>query len=843
MCWRVVWFNYNDFSGESKMKRLAMAILLALAGVSAGSVAGLVYQQNFSSNVLPTDGWTYWNGNTNTGLITGMDGCLTFWGEDSAWLGEAILDIDLTGFQLGTINFYCYPDETEVLEDLPPMFLDHYSGDGVSWSFDGGTTWLTNGQLSSRLGMFFPNHFDAMIIPVEMPLHTMKIKIQKSGIGSLSLIGFEIVAETINETVTVPNVVNMTKSSAEAAIRLAGLTIGTSTYSYSNTIASGNIISQSQTAGTSVASWTTMNIVVSKGPQISIPDVVGMTQSVAQTAITSAGLKVGTVSKAYSNSLATGYVIIQNPTSSAIVVSGTSVNIMVSLGIAGNGNGTGSDPCLVYTAAQMNAIGANSAIWNKYFKLMADIDMSAYTGTQYNIIGNGTTAFTGTFDGNGHIIRHLTYKTTGSIYWYCYAGLFGATANATIRNLGLEDVNITAPDSYAGGLIGYKYSGIVENCYITGKIISGSNSPSINYCVGGLVGLQSSGNIINCHNAAAITSASTYYSRAGGLVGFQDSGIVENCYNNGMVTSSSSSSSSDSAYAGGLIGYQNLGIVAYCYNTGTISSVASSSHSAYGGGLMGQQYGGTVKTCYNIGIITSDGDAGGLIGDQSYYSTVADCYSTSSVASYYDAGGLVGQQSNSVIKNCYSTGTITASSSYAYAGGLLGRQYDSYDAKIQNCYSTGTVSVSGSSTHKGGFLGYYSGSGTITNCVWDANISGLSNGLGYGTCSGVVGRTTAQMKTQSTFTNTGWDFVGETVNGTNDVWRMCADGINYPHFRWEYSSRGDFGCPDGTDFDDFITLTNQWLWESNYSTDIAPFGGDGIVNILDFAAFAENWMK
>ena len=49
---------------------------------------------------------------------------------------------------------------------------------------------------------------------------------------------------------------------------------------------------------------------------------------------------------------------------------------------------------------QMNTIG-NPGDWASHFKLMADIDMSAYTGTQYNIIGNRPHTFTGTFDGNG----------------------------------------------------------------------------------------------------------------------------------------------------------------------------------------------------------------------------------------------------------------------------------------------------------------------------------------------------------------------------------------------------------------------------------------------------------
>jgi len=46
----------------------------------------------------------------------------------------------------------------------------------------------------------------------------------------------------------------------------------------------------------------------------------------------------------------------------------------------GGGSGTAEDPYLINTAEQMNAIGANWDDWDKHFKLMADIDLSSYTG-------------------------------------------------------------------------------------------------------------------------------------------------------------------------------------------------------------------------------------------------------------------------------------------------------------------------------------------------------------------------------------------------------------------------------------------------------------------------------
>jgi hypothetical protein len=40
------------------------------------------------------------------------------------------------------------------------------------------------------------------------------------------------------------------------------------------------------------------------------------------------------------------------------------------------------------------------------------------------------------------------------------------------------------------------------------------------------------------------------------------------------------------------------------------------------------------------------------------------------------------------------------------------------------------------------------------------------------------------MQTASTFLDAGWDFVGETANGTEDIWKI-AEGLDYPRLWWE----------------------------------------------------------
>ena len=76
-----------------------------------------------------------------------------------------------------------------------------------------------------------------------------------------------------------------------------------------------------------------VNLVVSTGPaNVNVPNVVGLTQAAATTAITGAGLVLGTVTTANSNGVPVGSVISQNPVSGTSVAPGSAVNLVISVG-------------------------------------------------------------------------------------------------------------------------------------------------------------------------------------------------------------------------------------------------------------------------------------------------------------------------------------------------------------------------------------------------------------------------------------------------------------------------------------------------------------------------------
>ena len=54
------------------------------------------------------------------------------------------------------------------------------------------------------------------------------------------------------------------------------------------------------------------------------------------------------------------------------------------------------------------------------------------------------------------------------------------------------------------------------------------------------------------------------------------------------------------------------------------------------------------------------------------------------------------------------------------------------------------------------------------------------------TSAGGTGKTTAAMQDLATYLAAGWDFVGETANGTEDLWKMSHEGPSYPKLAWEH---------------------------------------------------------
>ena len=143
-------------------------------------------------------------------------------------------------------------------------------------------------------------------------------------------------------------------------------------------------------------------------------------------------------------------------------------------------------------------------------------------------------SFSGTFDGNGHVIANLYVDDDRNLG--DYAGLFWWIGHGgVVRNLGLVGVDITV-DVIAGGLAGYN-EGRINGSYVTGSVTSSGG--------GGLVG-ENGGTIIASYATGSVNGNWS----AGGLVGW-NRGAISTSYATGSVTGNNAT--------GGLVGNNTTG--------------------------------------------------------------------------------------------------------------------------------------------------------------------------------------------------------------------------------------------------------------------------------------------
>lgn len=135
------------------------------------------------------------------------------------------------------------------------------------------------------------------------------------------------------KVVTVPDVKNLTVDQASSRLSQDGLSLGTTSEEYSDTVGTGKVISQSPGAGQSVKEGSSVNIVVSKGPappkKVTVPDVIGMSKLDAQNALSAKGL-VASISELTNPDPKTwGKVYDQDPAAGKKVDEGTTVIVYV----------------------------------------------------------------------------------------------------------------------------------------------------------------------------------------------------------------------------------------------------------------------------------------------------------------------------------------------------------------------------------------------------------------------------------------------------------------------------------------------------------------------------------
>ncbi len=300
-------------------------------------------------------------------------------------------------------------------------------------------------------------------------------------------------------------------------------------------------------------------------------------------------------------------------------------------------------------------------------------------------------------------------------------GLIGRCANSTILDCwtdGLLAGGLSRPDRafiYAGGLIAWVYSSLIQNCYCTG-IFDYTDYLS---CVGGFIGQCGSSEVIGCYSSMSIPLAVRQSGSVGGFIGRICSSDISDCYSEGNLICSVGFSFGYQASIGGFAGIVERSTIENCHSTGDIDDETGDctirAVGAFVGLLSCDEETYVVRDCYATGDVAGGYMVGGFIGSCGGY-IVTDCWSSGNVRGATDVGGFIGKIDRvGTVVHCDSYSDVQGESK---VGGFIGLQ-DS-GSIVRFCKWGGTVS---GTEYVGGFAGYSSYS-TTDNCISDGFVEG-----------------------------------------------------------------------------------------------------------------------
>ncbi len=380
------------------------------------------------------------------------------------------------------------------------------------------------------------------------------------------------------------------------------------------------------------------------------------------------------------------------------------------------GSGTAGDPYIIYDVTDLQNMNNDL---DAYYELANDIDASATSGW------NGGAGF-------------IPVGTWGSPFTGYFEGNGYTISSLFINRPSTDDVGLF------GSIQPYSSNTFAQNVTFTNADITGDENTGV--FAGSARGkILAPVRTLTVSNIIVLNSEVYGAGSTGGVVG-ELWNVVEMSYCLYVGTVDG-----DGYKVGGLVGYATRDTMIYrCVADADVDQDGWGSRV---GGLVGQGQ-GDIEECCSFGSVNNIGADPGAADD--------------------GIGGLVGLydpvvQEPADILNCYSRCSVTGKvGTYGESvAGLVGVHVGTYST-ITNSFSTGLVS--------GGLArrGLACGNPSCSACFWDTQTSGQSLG-GCGT-----GKTTSQMKTESTFTDAGWDF--------DTVWDMGgAVNDGYPYFQWWYN--------------------------------------------------------
>lgn len=416
------------------------------------------------------------------------------------------------------------------------------------------------------------------------------------------------------------------------------------------------------------------------------------------------------------------------------------------------GNGTKEDPYQIDKIEKLQQIGTGKYGLDKHYKLICNLDFqddasyinpsnkNTFTqGLGFKPIGdieamdfdpNTQKPFSGSFDGNNMSISNLyinrpTFDSENPNNGGITAGLFGGLMGGMRTPVIIKDLNLINPQVTGANRVGALAGGAMftkfENCNITGGIINGTATPSIESGIedfvgrttstGGMLGMvycKGTG-IVNCSSGATVSGTDC----VGGLVGYNYGNEIIKSYANGNVTGDK--------FIGGLAG---------C-NIGTALPMGGKFIYIYA----------KIDESYATGNVTSTGTSretgtGGLVGYNHVFTEINNSYATGNVTGKDNTGGLVGHNNLGAINHTFATGEVMGTQS---VGGIVGlyqsQKYGggeitggTFNTMLKNSIAFNNI-VSATVSDIGKIVGRCTDLVTVMNCYGNDSMTIVENGI------------------------------------------------------------------------------------------------------------------
>ncbi len=506
------------------------------------------------------------------------------------------------------------------------------------------------------------------------------------------------------------------------------------------------------------------------------------------------------------------------------------------------GSGTSSDPYRISTAEQLNKVNDDLSA---YYVLVADIDLAAQGYTKAVIApyaSSSSAKFAGLFNGNGFAVKNLTISGGANNH----IGLFGQIdSSAVVSGVVIQNANISGNDNV--GILAGSSSGLIQECYVSGQVTA-------RYSVGALVGSVSGGSVIR---SAANSTVTASLGSAGGLCGRNVSAQIRNCYAVGSV------SGNGSTY-GGLCG-SNSGQIINSYAAALVSGGQQV------GGLIGNNSGSALNCFWDMQVSAQQTSAAGIgkstaqVKDITTFGAMgwdfAQTWQMSNAATEFDGYPVLIWQdisspyieiplvqgwnwiSFNVLPENRALGNVLLNYSVADNDVIIASDGKNATYYGGIWYGTLTDIKAGAmyrlKSYNGGLLTVY---GNYVNVTTEIQLVGGWNWLGY--CL-----TNARPLSQA---------VESLIVSNNDV-IIASDGKNATYYNgfWygtltemqpgrgymlkvaeaqTFSFETDFSSTIQLSSIDIASFAEQWLMIGyGLKYDVWPSGGDGFVDIKDFA--------